>query len=116
MKYVHLNDDFNMRVSGNLVCRTVRAWQVGLLDCANDPDVGRLDLIEGPGDQYGARFAATRGGICGRAPTAGTADVPVTRPVAQRERSVRYLCTAQTWSRRCCSGLRWSGAGCCQRS
>ncbi len=29
---------------------------------ANDPDVGRLDLIEGSGDQYGARFAATRDG------------------------------------------------------
>ena len=26
-----------------------------------DPDVGRLDLIPGGGDQYGARFAATRG-------------------------------------------------------
>ena len=62
MKYVHLDDDSTMRVSGDLVCRTERAWQVGLLDCANDPDVGRLHLIEGPGDQYGARFAATRGG------------------------------------------------------
>jgi hypothetical protein len=28
---------------------------------APDQDQGRLDLIAGPGDQYGARFAATRG-------------------------------------------------------
>jgi hypothetical protein len=36
VKYVHLDDDFTMRVSGDLVCRTVRAWQAGLLDCAPD--------------------------------------------------------------------------------
>jgi hypothetical protein len=34
VKYVHLDDDFTMRVSGDLSCRTVRAWQAGLLDCA----------------------------------------------------------------------------------
>lgn len=28
---------------------------------AEDPDQGRLDLLEGPGDQYGARFAAGQG-------------------------------------------------------
>jgi hypothetical protein len=27
----------------------------------SDVDQDRLDLIDGPGDQYGARFAATRG-------------------------------------------------------
>jgi hypothetical protein len=36
VKYVHLDDDFTMRVSGDLACRTVRAWQAGLLDCAPD--------------------------------------------------------------------------------
>lgn len=34
VKYVHLDDDFTMRVSGDVACRTVRAWQAGLLDCA----------------------------------------------------------------------------------
>jgi Phosphotransferase enzyme family len=34
VKYVHLDDDFTMRVSGDLQSRTVRAWQAGLLDCA----------------------------------------------------------------------------------
>jgi hypothetical protein len=29
VKYVHLDDDFTMRVSGDLSCRTVRAWQAG---------------------------------------------------------------------------------------
>jgi hypothetical protein len=33
-KYAHLDDDFTMRVSGDLVCRTVRAWAAGLLDAA----------------------------------------------------------------------------------
>ena len=36
VKYAHLDDDFTMRVSGDLVCRTVRAWAAGLLDAAPD--------------------------------------------------------------------------------
>ena len=36
VKYLHLDDDFTMRVSGDLGCRTVRAWHAGLLDCAAD--------------------------------------------------------------------------------
>jgi hypothetical protein len=36
VKYAHLDDDFTMRVSGDLVCRTVRAWAEGLLDAAPD--------------------------------------------------------------------------------
>ncbi len=34
VKYVHLDDDFTMRVSGDIGCRTVRAWAAGLLDAA----------------------------------------------------------------------------------
>ncbi|HWC12389.1 MAG TPA: phosphotransferase [Acidimicrobiales bacterium] len=34
VKYVHLDDDFTMRVSGDLGCRPVRAWAAGLLDRA----------------------------------------------------------------------------------
>ena len=34
VKYVHLDDDFTMRVSGDVACRTVRAWEEGLLDAA----------------------------------------------------------------------------------
>jgi hypothetical protein len=34
VKYAHLDDDFTMRVSGDLVCRPVRAWAAGLLDAA----------------------------------------------------------------------------------
>ena len=36
LKYVHLDSDFTMRVSGDIACRTVRAWQAGLLDSAPD--------------------------------------------------------------------------------
>jgi hypothetical protein len=36
VKYAHLDDDFTMRVSGDLVSRTVRAWEHGLLDAAPD--------------------------------------------------------------------------------
>ena len=36
VKYAHLDDDFTMRVSGDLVCRPVRAWAEGLLDAAPD--------------------------------------------------------------------------------
>jgi hypothetical protein len=36
MKYIHLDDDFTMRVSGDLGCRPVRAWAAGLLDAAPD--------------------------------------------------------------------------------
>ncbi|MGH9222457.1 MAG: phosphotransferase family protein [Acidimicrobiales bacterium] len=36
VKYLHLDDDFTMRVSGDLNSRTVRAWQAGLLDAAPD--------------------------------------------------------------------------------
>ena len=34
VKYVHVDDDFTMRVSGDIGCRTVRAWASGLLDAA----------------------------------------------------------------------------------
>jgi hypothetical protein len=34
VKYVHPDDDFTMRVSGDLRNRTVRAWAAGLLDAA----------------------------------------------------------------------------------
>ena len=36
VEYVHLDDDFTMRASGDVACRTVRAWQAGLLDPAPD--------------------------------------------------------------------------------
>jgi len=36
VKYVHLDVDFTMRVSGDIRCRTVRAWAAGLLDAAPD--------------------------------------------------------------------------------
>jgi hypothetical protein len=36
VKYIHLDADFTMRVSGDIGCRTVRAWRAGLLDCASD--------------------------------------------------------------------------------
>ena len=36
VKYVHLDADFTMRVSGDIASRTVRAWQAGLLDAAPD--------------------------------------------------------------------------------
>lgn len=36
VKYVHLDHDFTMRVSGDVGCRTVRAWAAGLLDSAPD--------------------------------------------------------------------------------
>jgi hypothetical protein len=34
VKYMHLDDDFTMRVSGDLDSRVVRAWAAGLLDAA----------------------------------------------------------------------------------
>lgn len=36
VKYLHVDADFAMRVSGDLGCRAVRAWRAGLLDCAAD--------------------------------------------------------------------------------
>ncbi|MFP5326590.1 MAG: phosphotransferase family protein, partial [Acidimicrobiia bacterium] len=36
VKYVHPDLDFTMRVSGDLSCRTVRAWASGLLDAASN--------------------------------------------------------------------------------
>jgi hypothetical protein len=36
VKYVHPDDDFTMRVSGDIRSRTVRAWEAGLLDSAPD--------------------------------------------------------------------------------
>ncbi len=34
VKYVHVDDDFLMRASGDIGCRPVRAWAAGLLDSA----------------------------------------------------------------------------------
>ena len=35
VKYLDLDEDFTMRVSGDIGCRTVRAWAAGLLDSAS---------------------------------------------------------------------------------
>jgi hypothetical protein len=36
LKHVHLDDDFTMRVSGDLGCRPLRIWQAGFMDVAAD--------------------------------------------------------------------------------
>lgn len=36
LKHVHLDDDFTMRVSGDLGCRPLRTWEAGLVDAAAD--------------------------------------------------------------------------------
>ena len=36
VKYVHLDDDFTMRASGDLGCRPIRAYAAGLFDLASD--------------------------------------------------------------------------------
>jgi Phosphotransferase enzyme family len=36
LKHVHLDDDFTMRVSGDLGCRPLRVWEAGLCDAAAD--------------------------------------------------------------------------------
>ena len=36
LKHVHLDDDFTMRVSGDLGCRPLRVWEAGLMDLAPD--------------------------------------------------------------------------------
>ncbi|MEA2829007.1 MAG: hypothetical protein QOG43_3446 [Actinomycetota bacterium] len=36
VKYVDLDRDFTQRVSGDIACRPIRAWQAGLLDSAPD--------------------------------------------------------------------------------
>jgi hypothetical protein len=35
LKHVHLDDDFTMRVSGDLGCRPLRVWEAGLMDVAS---------------------------------------------------------------------------------
>jgi hypothetical protein len=36
LKHVHLDEDFTMRVSGDLGCRPLRVWEAGLTDVATD--------------------------------------------------------------------------------
>ncbi len=36
VKHVHLDDDFTMRVSGDLGCRPLRVWEAGMMDVAAD--------------------------------------------------------------------------------
>jgi hypothetical protein len=36
LKHIHLDDDFTMRVSGDLGCRPLRVWEHGLVDAAAD--------------------------------------------------------------------------------
>lgn len=46
---------------------------------ARDADHGRLDLIEGPGDQYGARFAADQGNSAVERPSPARCQAPAPR-------------------------------------
>ncbi len=45
----------------------------------SDADQGRLDLIEGPGDQYGARFAADQGNSAVERPSPARCQAPEPR-------------------------------------
>lgn len=36
LKHVHVDDDFTMRVSGDVGCRPLRVWEAGLMDAAPD--------------------------------------------------------------------------------
>jgi hypothetical protein len=50
LKHIHLDDDFTMRVSGDLGCRPLRIWQAGLMDVAADViDHGVLGAAAGDG-------------------------------------------------------------------
>ncbi|HEY2331058.1 MAG TPA: hypothetical protein VGH94_04005 [Acidimicrobiales bacterium] len=50
LKHVHLDDDFTMRVSGDLGCRPLRVWRAGLMDVASDiVDHGVVAMAAGDG-------------------------------------------------------------------
>lgn len=50
VKYLHLDEDFPGRVSGDIGCRPLRAWAAGLYDVAPDViDHGVLGMAEGVG-------------------------------------------------------------------
>ncbi len=50
LKHVHLDDDFTMRVSGDLGCRPLRVWEAGLMDLAPDAiDHAVLAVARGDG-------------------------------------------------------------------
>jgi hypothetical protein len=50
LKHVHLDDDFTMRVSGDLGCRPLRIWRAGLMDVAGDlVDHGVVGMAAGDG-------------------------------------------------------------------
>ena len=50
LKHVHLDDDFTMRVSGDLGCRPLRVWEAGLMDLAPDAiDHAVLGVARGDG-------------------------------------------------------------------
>jgi hypothetical protein len=69
-------------ITGNGTCREVGSGNEGPFVPEQNPnrnsttDPGQLDLIPGPGDQYGARFAADQGNSAVQRPVSGTQTCP----------------------------------------
>jgi hypothetical protein len=55
LKHVHLDDDFTMRVWGDLGCRPLRVWEAGLTDVAAEVvDAAIVAAARGDGRTAGA--------------------------------------------------------------
>jgi hypothetical protein len=69
-------------VTGNGDCQEVGSGKEAPFVAEQNPnrnsttDPGQLDLIPGPGDQYGARFAADQGNSAVQRPVSGTQTCP----------------------------------------
>jgi hypothetical protein len=67
-------------ITGNGACQEVGSNKEAPLVPEQNPNrngaTGQLDLIPGPGDQYGARFAADQGNSAVQRPASGTQTCP----------------------------------------
>jgi hypothetical protein len=67
-------------ITGNGTCQEVGSGKEAPLVPEQNPNrnaaTGQLDLIPGPGDQYGARFAADQGNSAVQRPASGAQTCP----------------------------------------
>jgi hypothetical protein len=67
-------------ITGDGTCQEVGSNKEGPVVPEQNPNrnatTGQLDLITGPGDQYGARFAADQGSSAVQRPVSGTQTCP----------------------------------------
>ena len=97
LKFLDLDHDFTMRVSGDIGCRTVRAWAAGLLDAAPElVDHAIVGAARGPG-RNGWGGALLMRDVSGELNPGGGEVIPADQHAAYVDHLAGFLAAGWGW-------------------